>query len=103
MCNVQNCRSCSLNNICQQCMAGYFLTNGNIALLTKSNIYNVNSFNMVNQQQCTLNTNISCNIANCLYCMSNNVCGYCSNGYDLDNSGVNCIATCNVMNCFQCA
>jgi hypothetical protein len=101
LCNVQNCASCSVNNICQQCNSGYTLTISNLSIVQPSDLINFGSY--VYLQQCTLNNNINCTLSNCQYCLSNNVCGMCSTGYDFDVSGVNCIATCNVANCFTCS
>ena len=98
-CNIPNCVSCSLNFICQQCQTGYTLALGNIA----STLQNINSFaNFALTQQCIPNT-ISCNVTNCAYCLSNNVCATCATGFDFSSSNSNiCSPACNVANCLQC-
>jgi hypothetical protein len=98
ICNVQNCQSCSLNNICQQCSSGYILTIGGLAIMSYTNIITFNQF--IGMMQCTLNTSISCNVNNCQYCLSNNTCTVCADGYTLNNNV--CTASCNVTNCYMC-
>lgn len=97
--NVANCASCSANYICQQCNTGYSLSLGFLSFQFQP--ISTTVINMLTSQ-CVLNK-ISCNIANCAYCNSNNVCASCAMGYDFPSGGSNsCIPACNVNNCYQC-
>ena len=98
-CTVANCASCSLNYICQQCNTNYTLALSPLQL-TSATAYGFASWALT--QQCVPNT-VSCNVANCAYCLSANQCASCATGYDFSASNSNlCVASCNVANCFQC-
>lgn len=53
-------------------------------------------------QQCTLTSNIICNITGCSYCLTSNVCSVCWSGFMLNSNNSMCTPTCNVTNCNQC-
>jgi hypothetical protein len=46
--------------------------------------------------------NLNCNIANCSFCFSNNVCASCNTDYSLNNKN-QCIAICQVDHCQSCS
>jgi hypothetical protein len=46
------------------------------------------------------NSNLSCNITGCNYCLTNNTCALCFGGYNLTNG--TCNVLCNISNCFEC-
>lgn len=101
MCNVPNCQACSLNNICQQCNTGYSLALGPLWFSSVNNNL-VNFLNFALNQQC-IPSSISCNVQNCAYCQTNNVCAKCANGYDFNSTSSNiCSPICSVQNCLQC-
>lgn len=59
--------------VCIQCNANFFLVGGQCVLLLNQNQY-------------------VCNVQNCQYCIGNNYCGLCVQGYRvLPNSGGICI------------
>lgn len=88
-----------MNGICQQCAFNYQLNSGFLSIFKPSNAIN---FTLYLLNQCTYNSGITCNISNCSYCLTNNVCAVCMSGYSI-NINNNCINTCNVSNCYQCS
>ncbi len=97
--NIPNCLSCGSNYICSTCATGYTLSLGFLSV----NGLSVLPVSGMLTAQCIPST-ITCNITNCAYCTSNNVCGGCASGYDFPSLGSNvCNPTCNVANCYQCS
>ena len=97
-CDVANCASCSINNICSACNSGYSLT-GNLSIVMPTSTY---EFACALNNQCRMTSSLTCNVNYCSYCTSNNVCASCMSGYDFDSTNTNCVATCNVTNCYEC-
>ena len=129
--SVPNCASCSYNNFCASCNAGYVLSPLGICLPTLCNIPNCASCsaNYV-CQTCNVGytlslgflsymyqpissvvtgllysqcipSSISCQIANCAYCTVSGTCAFCASGYDFSTSNI-CVPACSVTNCLQC-
>ena len=120
-CNVANCAYCVQNNICGQCATGYtvFLGTGNICIRNYSPIPNCMvplmaavatplcavcspGYALVDNLACVSISNLVCNIVGCSYCITNNTCSACMNGYTLNSNNNSCTASCSVPNCYQC-
>ena len=97
-CNIPNCVSCGVNNICQQCQQNYTLVLAGITA-AQQNLYSYAVY--VLTQQCVQNI-VSCNVSNCAYCITPNNCVSCATGYDFASNSTNCVPICNVANCLQC-
>lgn len=132
VCNNQpNCGTCSFNNFCSICNAGYVLSSLGTCLPTQCNIPNCAScsanyicqacnngftlslgflsynFQPISNLVTSLLTaqcvpsSITCKIANCAYCTQSGTCAMCAYGYDFTSTNV-CGPVCSVSNCLQC-
>ena len=53
--------------------------------------------------QCTqISTAITCNITNCQFCTTNNICATCLLGTTYNSTSNTCTPTCNTLNCYIC-
>lgn len=97
-CNVQNCYVCYQNNICNQCLLGFYLTvnanNQQACVPTRANISNCQN-QIANCAMCVVNLISGPNIAiNQTYCVQ------CMNGFEFDASNSVCIPQTNsIPNC----
>lgn len=118
-CNIQNCVYCVQNNVCGKCGKNYTVYLGSLSIcirdyspipnclltpLEQTGCYKcADGYTLIDHYLCVLIPipTIICNVAGCNYCLSNNTCSQCMNGYTLQNA--TCSPSCNVSNCFQCS
>jgi hypothetical protein len=95
-CNIQNCFMCLQNNVCSQCVSGFYLTvtNGQQACTaTRGNLTNCQG-QIANCAVCVINFIFSPDTANKIYCIQ------CNNGFEFDPTNSVCVPQTNsIPNC----
>ena len=103
-CNIDNCVYCVQNNMCGQCAEGYTVFMGATNYCMKNYspylgcaLTPINPFLTVGYQMCSkclagfalvgesclqVNASISCQILGCNFCLTNNVCYECRQGFN---------------------
>jgi hypothetical protein len=103
----QNCQNCSLDGVCSQCLAGYYLTGNNVTACAPNCQYPCATCSFTNGSIClscvngytfSALTNFQCSV-NDIGCTP---CNACPGGYGLNASG-SCIPCNASLYCLNCA
>lgn len=120
-CNVANCNYCIQNNYCGMCNTGYYVQSFTGGVCTKKYSPLPNCAWTIFGQWCLacdagyvlMNSNGSnycvpyvvdgmCNVTGCSFCLSDNECYECRDGYMFGSDNTTCEAFCDISNCFTC-